>query len=164
MLCVFHAGSDHDCPERGWFSEEKVHRGHFSANRSTQKYAESTPQIATVLTPLLGYAKTSELVKEASTRGKSVLDRAQEKSWASGGELWGRAFKCPQKVAETLTCTASQAVDFVGQNRGLRPLYIPKAWKVFSSKRPVTGSPRSTWYARNAERMPGPLSPSIFPL
>ena len=84
MLCVFHAGSDHDYPERGWFSEGKGHRGHFSANRSTQKYAESTPQIATLLTPRLGYAKTSKLVKEASERGKSVLDRAQEKSWASG--------------------------------------------------------------------------------
>ncbi len=37
-----------------------------------RSYAEATPQAATALTPLLGYERVAELVKESTTTGKSI--------------------------------------------------------------------------------------------
>ncbi len=52
-----------------------------------RKYAESTSQIATVLSPILGYAKTAELVDEAVLTGQSVLELAKEKGYITAQEL-----------------------------------------------------------------------------
>lgn len=44
-----------------------------------KKYSESTSQIATALSPTLGYARTAELVKESIASGKSVIRLVEEK-------------------------------------------------------------------------------------
>ncbi len=51
------------------------------------RYFESTPQIATALSPRLGYARTAELVKEAVSRGKSVVELVREKGLLEPEEL-----------------------------------------------------------------------------
>ncbi len=58
------------------------------ANRERcQRYFESTPQIATALSPKLGYEKTAELVKEALAQEKTILELAREKKLLSEKEL-----------------------------------------------------------------------------
>jgi aspartate ammonia-lyase len=43
------------------------------------KYYENTPQIATALSPVLGYEVTSELVREALESGKNVIQIVRER-------------------------------------------------------------------------------------
>ena len=50
-------------------------------------YFESTPQIATALSPLLGYEKTAELVKEALKNGVSVVSLIKERNLIPATEL-----------------------------------------------------------------------------
>ena len=52
-----------------------------------QKYFESTPQIATALSPKLGYEKTAKLVSESLEKGMSVIDLVREKKLISEDEL-----------------------------------------------------------------------------
>jgi aspartate ammonia-lyase len=51
------------------------------------RYFESTPQIATALSPKLGYDNTAKLVKEALEKGISVLDLVREKKLLSEKDL-----------------------------------------------------------------------------
>jgi len=60
-----------------------------------QRYYESTPQIATALSPSLGYEKTAELVQEAQRDGKSVIELVREKKLIPEEEL----FQILSKVA-----------------------------------------------------------------
>ena len=50
-------------------------------------YFESTPQIATALSPLLGYEKTADLVKEALKKGMSVVSLVKERGLIPAVEL-----------------------------------------------------------------------------
>ena len=50
-------------------------------------YFESTPQIATALSPTLGYEKTAELVKEALKKGVSVVALVRERKLMPAAEL-----------------------------------------------------------------------------
>ena len=52
-----------------------------------ENYFESTPQIATALTPKLGYEKTAKLVSESLEKGMSVIDLAREKKLVTDDEL-----------------------------------------------------------------------------
>ena len=52
-----------------------------------KKYFETTPQIATALTPRLGYEKTAELVKEALATGESIVELVRKKQLLSTEEL-----------------------------------------------------------------------------
>lgn len=51
------------------------------------RYFESTPQIATALSPRLGYEKTAQLVNEALQKGVSILDLVREKKLISDDDL-----------------------------------------------------------------------------
>ncbi|MGZ3687322.1 MAG: aspartate ammonia-lyase, partial [Bdellovibrionota bacterium] len=44
-----------------------------------RKYFESTPQVATALSPKLGYEATAKLVQEALASGKSVIELVRER-------------------------------------------------------------------------------------
>jgi aspartate ammonia-lyase len=52
-----------------------------------QRYFESTPQIATALSPKLGYEKTAKLVSESLQKGVSVIDLVREKRLITDHEL-----------------------------------------------------------------------------
>lgn len=52
-----------------------------------RRYFESTPQIATALSPKLGYEKTAKLVSEALERGMSVVELVREKKMIPEEEL-----------------------------------------------------------------------------
>jgi aspartate ammonia-lyase len=52
-----------------------------------RKYAESTSQIATVLSPIIGYEKTAELVNAAVMTGQSVLELVEEKGMMTAQEI-----------------------------------------------------------------------------
>ncbi len=52
-----------------------------------RRYFESTPQVATALSPKLGYEKTAELVKEALKKEKSVIDLVRDKNLIDEKEL-----------------------------------------------------------------------------
>ncbi|MFZ9595298.1 MAG: aspartate ammonia-lyase [Bdellovibrionia bacterium] len=52
-----------------------------------RKYFESTPQIATALSPKLGYEKTAELVKKSLELGVSVIDLIRDQKLISTEEL-----------------------------------------------------------------------------
>lgn len=52
-----------------------------------RKYFENTPQVATALSPLLGYEKTAQLVQEALQKGVSVIDLVREKQLLSETDL-----------------------------------------------------------------------------
>ncbi len=52
-----------------------------------RKYFESTPQIATALSPQLGYEQTAKLVKESLETGKSVVELIKEKKLLTVKEL-----------------------------------------------------------------------------
>jgi aspartate ammonia-lyase len=52
-----------------------------------RRYFESTPQIATALSPKLGYEKTAELVTEALQKEISVIELVKEKKLISDDEL-----------------------------------------------------------------------------
>jgi aspartate ammonia-lyase len=52
-----------------------------------RKYFESTPQVATVLSPKLGYEITAKLVKESLEREMSVIDLVREKKLIEEHEL-----------------------------------------------------------------------------
>jgi aspartate ammonia-lyase len=52
-----------------------------------KKYFESTSQVATALTPRLGYAETAKLVQEALREDKSVLDLVRERKLIPEDEL-----------------------------------------------------------------------------
>lgn len=52
-----------------------------------RKYYESTPQIATALSPKLGYEKTAELVQESQKSGRSVVELAKEQGLVTEEEL-----------------------------------------------------------------------------
>lgn len=61
-----------------------------------RKHYESTPQVATALSPRLGYAKTAELVKEALAEGKSVLELVRTRGLVPEEEL--RELTDPRKL------------------------------------------------------------------
>ena len=51
-----------------------------SANKKQcEKYLELTSQVATTLGPIIGYAKTAELIKEANLQNKSIVELVKEK-------------------------------------------------------------------------------------
>ena len=50
-------------------------------------YAESTPQVATALSPKLGYERTAELVQESLRTGESVIEIARSKKLLGEQEL-----------------------------------------------------------------------------
>jgi aspartate ammonia-lyase len=52
-----------------------------------QHYFESTPQIATRLSPRLGYEKTAELVKRSLVTGQTVLALVRQEKLISEAEL-----------------------------------------------------------------------------
>jgi aspartate ammonia-lyase len=52
-----------------------------------RRYFESTPQIATALSPKLGYEKTAKLVSESLAKGVSVIDLVREKKLIPDQEL-----------------------------------------------------------------------------
>lgn len=52
-----------------------------------QKYFESTPQIATALSPKLGYERTAQLVKESLEKGMSVVELVREQKLIPEAEL-----------------------------------------------------------------------------
>ena len=52
-----------------------------------RKYFESTPQVATALSPTLGYEATAKLVQESLRVGKSVVDLVRERKLIPEGEL-----------------------------------------------------------------------------
>ncbi len=54
-------------------------RGIVPNEERLRHYFENTSQVATALTPHLGYEKVAELVQEAIAKGKSVLELAREK-------------------------------------------------------------------------------------
>jgi aspartate ammonia-lyase len=64
-----------------------------------RKYYESTPQVATALSPRLGYAQTAELVKEALSQGTSVLELVRSRGLVPEDEL--RALTDPHKLTGT---------------------------------------------------------------
>jgi aspartate ammonia-lyase len=64
-----------------------------------RKYYESTPQVATALSPRLGYAQTAELVKEALSQGTSVLELIRSRGLVPEDEL--RALTDPHKLTGT---------------------------------------------------------------
>jgi aspartate ammonia-lyase len=61
-----------------------------------RKYYESTPQVATALSPRLGYTRTAELVKEALSEGTSVIELVRARRLIPDEEL--RALTDPQKL------------------------------------------------------------------
>ncbi len=56
-------------------------------HRRLQRYFESTPQIATALSPRLGYETTAQIVNEAIQKGVSVIDLVREKKLIPEEEL-----------------------------------------------------------------------------
>jgi aspartate ammonia-lyase len=52
-----------------------------------RRYAESSTALATVLSPLIGYDRTADIVKEALASGRTVLELAREKSGLPAEEL-----------------------------------------------------------------------------
>ena len=50
-------------------------------------YAEATPQVATVLNPVLGYERVAELVKESAATGKSIRSLVVEHGLVPAGEI-----------------------------------------------------------------------------
>jgi fumarate hydratase class II len=52
-----------------------------------RRYAERTPALATVLGPLIGYERATEVVEEALATDRSVRDVALERAYASAEEL-----------------------------------------------------------------------------
>jgi aspartate ammonia-lyase len=52
-----------------------------------RRYFESTPQIATALSPRLGYERTAKLVQESLALGKSVVELAREQGLLEESEL-----------------------------------------------------------------------------
>lgn len=52
-----------------------------------RRYFESTPQVATALSPRLGYERTAALVRESLSSGRSVLDLVRKKRLLSEREL-----------------------------------------------------------------------------
>lgn len=52
-----------------------------------QKYFESTPQVATALSPKLGYEQTAKLVSESLQKGMSVIELVREKKLIPEAEL-----------------------------------------------------------------------------
>jgi aspartate ammonia-lyase len=50
-------------------------------------YAEISPSLATVLNPLIGYAKAAEIVKEAIKRKVTIRALLKEKNLLSDGEI-----------------------------------------------------------------------------
>jgi aspartate ammonia-lyase len=52
-----------------------------------QKFFESTPQVATALSPKLGYETTAALVKESLAKGMSVMDLVREQALVPEEEL-----------------------------------------------------------------------------
>ncbi|MBC7692535.1 MAG: aspartate ammonia-lyase [Methylotenera sp.] len=52
-----------------------------------QKYFESTPQIATALSPRLGYEKTAEIVKKSILTGESIVDLCRREKLLTEEEL-----------------------------------------------------------------------------
>jgi aspartate ammonia-lyase len=59
-----------------------------SAHRERlKKYAEATPQIATLLSPIIGYQRTARLVEEATLSGEAVLELALKEGLITAEEL-----------------------------------------------------------------------------
>jgi aspartate ammonia-lyase len=52
-----------------------------------RRYFESTPQVATALSPRLGYEATAKLVQESLATGKSVIELVRERGLIPEGEL-----------------------------------------------------------------------------
>jgi fumarate hydratase class II len=69
-----------------------------------RSYFENTPQIATALSPKLGYQQTAALVKEALKLGISVVELVRKKKLLSEKEL--------RSLLNARTLTGFKAVDF----------------------------------------------------
>jgi fumarate hydratase class II len=52
-----------------------------------RRYFEATPQVATALSPKLGYDRTAELVKESLAQGVSVIELVRSRGLLSDAEL-----------------------------------------------------------------------------
>jgi aspartate ammonia-lyase len=52
-----------------------------------RRYYESTPQVATALSPALGYEATAKLVQEATVTGRSVIELVRSRELVSESEL-----------------------------------------------------------------------------
>lgn len=63
-----------------------------------RKYVESTPQIATALNPVLGYAKAGEIAKESIASGKSIVELVRERKLLSEEQI--RELLDPKKLTE----------------------------------------------------------------
>jgi len=66
---------------------EKCVRGISANRRQCQKYAERSVGLATALTPLIGYAKVAEIVKEAVAENKSIIETIKEKRVISADKM-----------------------------------------------------------------------------
>ena len=79
----------------------QTHLAALRAERETcARYAEATPALATLLNPLLGYARASEVAKEAVARRTSIRELLREKGLLSEAEI-GRLFD-PKNLTGTL--------------------------------------------------------------
>jgi aspartate ammonia-lyase len=58
------------------------------ANKAAcRRYAEMSMSLVTVLNPIIGYAKSAEIVKEALASGKTIIETIQEKNILPAGKL-----------------------------------------------------------------------------
>jgi aspartate ammonia-lyase len=80
-------------------ARERAVEGMKPNEEKLRKYYESTPQVATALSPRLGYSQTAELVKEALTQGTSVLELVRSRKLMPEDEL--RALTDPHKLTGT---------------------------------------------------------------
>ena len=58
---------------------ERCIDGILANKKQCKKYLELTSQVATTLGPIIGYAKTAELIKEAAAKDKSIVELVKEK-------------------------------------------------------------------------------------
>lgn len=66
---------------------ERCIRGIVANEEVCRRYAESTPQVVTALSPYIGYEKAAEVMKESLESGKSIRDVVLEKELLSEREL-----------------------------------------------------------------------------
>lgn len=66
---------------------EKCIEGMTANETRLRRYFESTPQVATALSPVLGYEATAKLVKESIERYVSVIDLVRERALVGEEEL-----------------------------------------------------------------------------
>ncbi len=66
---------------------ERCVRGITANEEICRKYAESTPQVVTALSPYIGYEKAAEVLKEALARNKTIREVVLEKQLLSKDKL-----------------------------------------------------------------------------